>query len=265
MIEEMKKIAYQRRMTVLDMVYKAKAGHLGSSMSCMDILVCLYYSVMDIEKILKMKPNRDFFILSKGHCAEALYAVLQGRGFFDVDELNTFTQFGTRLAEHPTAKVPGVEFATGSLGHGLSVGVGMALGNQTSHVFVLTGDGEHAEGTVWEAAMAAAKFKLDNLTCIVDRNRLQISGDTEDVMPLSRMEDKYQAFGWKVRQCDGHNYTEIIDALHEKCEGRPTVVIANTTKGKGSRVTEGIAEWHHRIPSDEQYRQIKADLEERRK
>ena len=192
--ERLKQIAWDRRLEVLEMVFRSKAGHIGGSFSCMDILVSLYYSWFDVEKIIMGDPDRDRFILSKGHCAEAFYTVLSDRGFFPRDELARYAAFDSPLAEHPTAKVPGVEIASGALGHGLSVALGMAYGlkqdKSPARVLVLMGDGEQAEGSVWEAAMAAAKFSLGNLTAIIDRNFLEISGNTEEVMPLEKLEDK---------------------------------------------------------------------------
>ena len=263
----LERIAFERRLDVLAMVYRHKAGHIGGSMSCMDILVELYYTIMDTDKIKRGADDRDRFILSKGHCAEGYYAVLADTGFIDKSELSTFTAFKTRLAEHPSYKIPGVEIATGALGHGLPVGVGMALGLKQSapgaHVYVLMGDGEQAEGSNWEAAMAASKYGLDNLTAIVDRNRLQISGTTEYVMPLDDLVEKYRAFGFNVLECDGHNSNELITALTYRKAGKPTCLIANTIKGYGSPAMENQAEWHHAIPTDEQYVLIKEDLERR--
>ena len=260
----LKKIAYDRRLDVLEMVYSKKSGHIGGSMSCMDILVSLYYSVMDADKILRHEDDRDRFILSKGHCSEALYTVLADKGFFDKSELSTYTRFGTKLAEHPTKGINGIEIATGALGHGLSTGVGMAISlknkKSPAHVYVLMGDGEQAEGSIWEATMAAAKYQLDNLTIIIDRNRLQISGGTEEVMPIDCLEAKYRAFGCSVTKCDGHDFSELIPALNLREEKKPMVVIANTTKGNGSSIMENKADWHHQIPNDEEYVQIKSDL-----
>ncbi len=262
---QLKRIAIERRLDVLDMVYHNKAGHIGGSMSGMDILVTLYYGLLDTPKILTRAPERDRFVLSKGHCAESLYAVLADCGFFSKDELKTFTKFKTRLAEHPTKNVPGIEIATGALGHGLSAAIGMAIALKAdklpSHVYVLMGDGEQAEGSIWEAAMAGSKYKLDNLTAIVDRNRLQISGCTEDIMPIGDLLEKYRAFGWNTLTCDGHDPEQLLLALQAKSDGKPTVVIAETIKGKGSKVMENIAGWHHQIPTDEEYAQIRQDLE----
>lgn len=263
-IKQLQAIALERRLDVLEMVYRHKSGHIGGDMSCMETLVALYYEMMDAEKILRGAPDRDRFVLSKGHNAEALYAVLADLGFFPKEELDTFTCFQTRLAEHPTYKIPGVEIATGALGHGLPIAVGMALGLRTqapgAHVYTLMGDGEQAEGSVWEAAMAAGKFGLENLTCIVDRNRLQISGGTETVMPLDDLQKKYEAFGFACTQCDGHDFASVCRALGTRAEGKPVLVIANTVKGRGSAVMENKAQWHHAIPTDEEYEQIRKDL-----
>ena len=263
-MSQLRKIAFERRLDVLEMDYRHRAGHIGGSMSCMDTLVALYYEVMDVGKIKAGAPDRDRFILSKGHCAEAYYSVLADVGFIEKSELNTFTEFKTRLAEHPTYKIPGVEAATGALGHGMSLGVGMALGLKQSapeaHVYVLTGDGEQAEGSNWEAAMSAAKFKLDNFTVIIDRNRLQISGTTEDVMPLDNLIAKYEGFGFKVVECEGNDPDILAEALRIREPGKPVAIIANTIKGYGSPVMENKAEWHHAIPNDAQYEIITADL-----
>ncbi len=260
----LRKIAFQRRLEVLDMVYNHKSGHIGGSMSCMDTLVALYYKVMDVDKIHRGDPDRDRFILSKGHCAEAYYTVLADKGFFPKEELDTFTVFKTHLAEHPTYKIPGVEVATGALGHGLPIGVGMAIGLKKQYpnasVYVLMGDGEQAEGSIWEAYMAAAKYKLDNLVCIIDRNKLQISGGTEEVMPLENFEDKLEAFGFHVIKCPGNDGEAMAEALTTRVPGKPLAIIAETIKGYGSPVMEDKAPWHHAIPTAEQYEEIKRDL-----
>jgi transketolase len=261
------KKAYELRLDVLEMVFNHKSGHIGGSFSSMNILTALYYAVMDDSRIKAGDPARDRFILSKGHNAEALYAVLADRGFFDKSELDTFTCFGTRLAEHPSHKLPGVEVSTGALGHGLSIGVGLAIGLKTtepeSHVYVLMGDGELAEGSVWEAAMSAGKYGLSNLTAIIDRNRLQISGCTEEVMPLDDLTAKLKAFGFAVCECDGNSCEELIPMLKTRVPGKPVAVIANTVKGYGSEVIENKAGWHHAIPNEEQYKTIKEDLKSR--
>jgi len=266
-MQTLKKIAFDRRLDVLEMVYTSKSGHIGGSMSCMDILTALYDAVMDVDKIRKKDDSRDRFILSKGHCAEALYAVLANKGFFDKQELASFGAFDTRLAGHPTPKVPGVEAATGALGHGLSIGTGMAIGlkDTGARVFVLMGDGELAEGSIWEAAMAATKYKLGNLTAIIDRNRLQISGETEYVMPLGDIAAKFAAFGWEARSCNGHEPDEIIrEITTNRSSDKPLVLIAETIKGYGGLIMENNIKWHHGVPNDQQYEEIKAELTQRR-
>jgi len=264
---QLSKLAEQRRLEVLEMVYQNKAGHIGGSMSCMEILVSLYYSMMNIEKIKNKDLDRDRFIMGKGHCAEALYTVLADTGFFPKEELKEFVHYGGRLAEHPTTKLPGIEFATGALGHGLSLGTGLAIGFQMNknpaHVYVLMGDGEQDEGSVWEAAMAASKYRLDNLTAIVDRNRLQISGDTEAIMPLGSLAGKYRAFGFEAVECDGHDPQDICRALSARTPGKPLAVIANTVKGKGITVFENRAESHQLIPTTEEYLRTKEEITKR--
>jgi len=253
-MDKFKKIAFDCRLAVLDMIYKAKAGHIGGSMSAMEVLVSLYFGVMDMEK--------DRFILSKGHIAEALYAVLAHRGIISHEELAAFGAFDSALAGHPTNGVNGVEFATGALGHGLAVGVGMALG-LSSKVYVLMGDGELAEGSNWEAMMAAAKYKLSNLIGIVDRNKLQISGETESVMPLEDLGAKFRAFGWEVNEVNGHEPHAIIEALKQP-QTKPRVLIANTIKGYGAKIMENNPIWHHHIPDEAQYYEIKESFVKRR-
>lgn len=268
-ITSLHKKAYELRNDILEMVYNSKGGHIGGSMSCIDILTALYWDVMDVKLIKENSKNKDYFVLSKGHCAEALYAVLASKDFFDKSELNTYAQFDTRLAEHPSHRLPGVEISTGALGHGLSVCAGIALGlkrsGSTGTVYTLMGDGEQAEGSCWEAAMAASKYGLDNLVAIVDRNRLQISGSTEEVMPLDNLAEKYRAFGFNVIECDGHNMVEIVTALRTRKKGMPMAVIANTIKGRGSAIMENKAAWHHAVPNKEQYDQIKKELTEEAK
>lgn len=264
MKQNLRALAFQRRLDVLEMVHAGNTGHIGGSMSCMDILTCLYYDVMDVDKIRRGDPDRDRFVLSKGHNAEALYTILADLGFFPKEELKTYAAFDTRLAEHPSHHLPGIEIATGALGHGVCVAMGMALAlrrqGSGAHVYTLLGDGELAEGSVWEAAMAAHKFELDNLTTIVDRNGLQISGTTEEVMPLNDLRRRFEAFGWNVVECDGSSPEQLCAALRARAAGKPTVVIAKTVKGYGSPVMENKADWHHLVPNQEQYEQIKADL-----
>lgn len=263
----LQKLAMENRIDTAKLIYRAKTGHIGGSMSSMDILTTLYFDVLDTEKIKRGEPDRDRFVLSKGHNAEGLYVVLSKCGFFPESELEKYAVLGTAYAAHPTKHVNGVEVAAGSLGHGLSVGAGLAIGLKKdgcdSRVYVLMGDGEQAEGSLWEAAMSCAKYKLDNLTAIVDRNRLQISGNTENVMPLDDLAKKYEAFGFNVVVIDGHNAEEIAKACKTKVVGKPTAIIANTIKGYGSEVTSDKAIWHHKVPSDEEYLQILKELNEK--
>ena len=257
-IEFLEKKAAQIRMDLLKMIYEAKTGHTGGALSCTDILTALYYGVLNTDPANPKWEDRDRFILSKGHSVEGYYCILGDKGFFPKDECKTFSKFGSRLIGHPNNKVPGVEMNTGALGHGLSISVGMALAarmNEKSYrVFTLMGDGEQAEGSVWEAAMSAAHYKLDNLIAIVDRNKLQISGSTEEVMSLGCLEDKWRSFGWEVIAVDGHDYAQLLEVLGKtpKTQGKPTLVMAYTTKGKGVSFMENLAHWHHGAPSSEQ-------------
>jgi len=257
-------IAYRR--DVLTYIYESGGGHTGGSLSCVDIINVLYNAVMDITPENWESLNRDFYIQSKGHSVEALYVVLADQGFLDRSELKTGNKFQTRLIGHPTRKVPGVEHNTGGLGHGLSVATGLALAakldGRASRVFCLLGDGELAEGSNWEAAMTAAHYKLDNLTAIVDRNRLQITGPTEDVNELEPLADKWTAFGWAVHETDGNDVTALATELHNVpfTAGRPSLLIANTLKGKGVSFIEGEAAWHHKVPTREQLEQAMREL-----
>lgn len=225
---------------VLAMGAGAVGTHIGGSLSAVDILVALYREVLRVRPEEPDWPDRDHFILSKGHASAALYATLAECGFFPVEELATYGRSDGRLMAHPTPAVPGVEFATGSLGHGLALGVGLAMAakrrGHDKRVFVLMGDGELQEGSVWEAAMAAAHHELDNLTAIVDRNRLQISGSTEDRMRLEPLADKWLAFGWQTSVVDGHDFSQLVPALRTPpAAGGPAVLIADTVKGRGVR------------------------------
>lgn len=262
---ELRKKAIQVRMELLKMIHRAKAGHTGGSLSNTDILVALYYDVMNIDPKNPKMENRDRFIASKGHAVESLWVILADLGFFPKEELATFSQFGTRLIGHPNNKVPGIEMNTGSLGHGLPISVGMALAakrdNKPYRVFCLMGDGEQAEGSNWEAAMAGAHYELDNLVGIIDRNRLQITGNTEDVMRLEPLDEKWRAFGWHVVSIDGNDMEQLIRTFRAvpEVKGKPTLVMANTVKGKGVSFAENKAKWHHHVPSDEE---LAAALEE---
>ena len=265
-IDFLKKKSAQIRMDLLQMIYEGKTGHTGSSLSCTDILTSLYYGVMKVDPKNPKWEDRDRFILSKGHAVEGYYCILGDKGFFPKEELKTFSKFGSRLIGHPNNKVPGVEMNSGALGHGLSISVGMALAAKTDgkawRVFTLMGDGEQAEGSVWEAAMAGAHYKLDNLTAVIDRNKLQISGCTEDVMSLEALEDKWRTFGWNVIAVDGHDYGQLYEVLSNApvIKGKPTLVMAYTTKGKDVSYMENVAHWHHGVPTEEQLDTALKDL-----
>lgn len=257
---ELKRIASLRRADAVTMIARAGTGHTGGAMSCLDILTCLYYRVMNVDAARQNDPARDRFVLSKGHSVEGLFAILADKGFFPKEELRGFSAVGSMLIGHPNNKVPGIEMCTGALGHGLPVGVGMALAAKRlkteSRVFVVMGDGEQAEGSVWEAAMAGANYGLDNLFAIVDRNGLQISGSTENVMALDDLSAKWRAFGWDVTELDGNDLDALcayFDAPH--AEGKPRCLIAHTVKGKGLPFAENRAEWHHKVPTEEQLAQ----------
>jgi len=266
LIIDLQQIATQIRMDLLKMIHAAKTGHTGGSLSNTDILTALYYHIMNIDPTNPKAPERDRFIASKGHAVESLWCILADRGFFPKEELATFSQFGTRLIGHPNNKVPGIEMNTGALGHGLSVSVGMALAakrdNKSYRVFCLMGDGEQAEGSVWEAAMAGAHYKLDNLVAIIDRNRLQISGSTEDVMGLDPLDEKWRAFGWHVVEADGNDMVELVDVLSAVpgVSNKPTLILANTVKGKGVSFAEHSPKWHHHVPSDSELKLALAEL-----
>ena len=243
------------RKDIVTMIQRAGTGHIGGDLSVTDILVDLYYKQMNISPEQIDDPDRDRFVLSKGHCVEALYAVLADRGFFPKDELVTYSKYQSKFIGHPNNKIPGIEVNSGSLGHGLSVGVGMALAarmeNRPYHTYVVMGDGECEEGSVWEAAMAGHQYKLDNLTAFVDRNRLQISGTTEQVMAQDSVEERWAAFGWNEISISGNDMQAIDDAvdLAKHTKGKPTVIIANTTKGKGVSFIENQVAWHHKVPT----------------
>ncbi len=265
-IETLQRKASERRIDIVRMICAAKGGHIGGSLSCVDILVALYYEVLKVDPRNPNWDERDRFLLSKGHSVEAYYSVLADVGFFPKEELNTYRQFRSRLPGHPTNVVPGIEMCTGALGHGLSVGVGMALAgkmDQKKHrVYVLMGDGEQDEGSVWEAAMAGAHYKLDNLTVIVDRNGLQMCGDTEKLMALNSLKDKWSAFGWEVKEIDGHDLEGLIRNLKSVplAAGRPSVFLARTTKGNGVSFMENNFHWHHHVPDSEHMQKALGEL-----
>lgn len=267
----LKALSYDLRKNVVDMIAEGKCGHIGGDMSVMDILVELYFNQMNISPENMNDPDRDRFVMSKGHSVEALYAVLAAKGFFPIDQvIREFSMFGSKFIGHPNNKLPGIEMNSGSLGHGLPVCVGMALAGKLDQrdyrVYTVMGDGELAEGSVWEGAMAAHQYKLDNLCAVVDRNRLQISGCTEDVMAQDSQEERWSAFGWHTISVDGNDYQQLHQAFEEAkaTKGQPTVIIANTTKGFGSPVMENQAGWHHKVPNAEEYEQILQDFAQRK-
>jgi transketolase len=256
-MKELQKKANELRKDIVTMICKSKSGHPGGSLSIIDIMTVLYFDEMNIND--PKDPNRDRFILSKGHAAPALYAVLAEKGFIDKKELDTLRQYGSILQGHPDMKkVPGVEISTGSLGQGLSVANGMALSAKISdksyRVYVALGDGELQEGQVWEAAMTAAHYKLDNLVAIVDYNNLQIDGNVNDIMDVYPVADKFKAFNWNVIEIDGHNYNEIKEALNKAKEtkGKPTCIVAKTVKGKGVDFMENVCGFHGVAPTEEE-------------
>nr|WP_319005165.1 transketolase [Niallia circulans] len=265
-IKKLERKAAEIRMSVIDMVYEAGTGHTGSSLSNTDILTVLFYGVMKNDPENPKWEERDRYIQSKGHAVESYWAVLADKGYFPKEELKTFSKFNTRLIGHPNNKVPGVEMNTGALGHGLSISVGMALAakmdNKAYRVFTLMGDGELAEGSVWEAAMAASQYKLDNLVGIVDRNRLQITGSTDDVMSNEPLDKKWESFGWDVIEVDGNDIAELVQVFNAvpKTVGKPTIILANTIKGKGISFAENVAGWHHHVPSQEEYKLAMKEL-----
>jgi transketolase len=259
-----KSLQYRRRL--LQAIKHAGAGHTGGSLSCVDILNVLYNRVLRISPATAADPGRDRYLQSKGHSVEALYTVLADRGFIPDAELDTLGRYRSRLVGHPTRHVPGIEHNTGALGHGLAVGVGLALAAQRDgadyRVFVLLGDGELAEGSNWEAAMAAAHYRLDRLTAIVDRNTLQITGRTREVLDSEPLEAKFAAFGWAVRAVDGHDLAALTAALEAPlAAGRPGAVLARTVKGRGVSFMEDNPRWHHAVPNDDEYARALQELD----
>ena len=276
--------AETNRKRLVEVVYRAKAGHIGGDLSCLNVMTALYFHVMQgLDPANPKAPGRDRFVLSKGHCVEALYVTLEAKGFLQSEVLDTLGRYGSILSGHPTIEVPGIEVNSGALGHGLSIGTGMALaakmdtgeygayeaheanGMKGYRTYVLMGDGEQGEGSIYEAAMAANKYGLDNLVAIIDRNHLQISGDTEDVMPLESIRERWTAFGWDVVTMNGDDMADIVgtfDAI-DYHNGRPHLIVSETTKGRGVSFMEGIAKWHHGVLNEEQCRQAVAEIEAR--
>lgn len=269
-VKELERIAKEIRIEIVKSIYRAGSGHLGGSLSATDILTALYFEKLRIKPKEPDWPGRDRFILSKGHAGPALYTTLAMRGYFPVKELETLRKMESRLSGHPACfKTPGVEMTSGSLGQGLSVGLGMRLAGRVKgedyRVFVLLGDGEIQEGQVWEAAMAAAQFKINNLIAIVDYNRVQLDGTVGEIMEVEPLAAKWRAFNWEVLQADGHNLSEILSALDqaiERSKEGPVVLIARTVKGKGVSFMEGKADWHGKVPTEEEFRQALAELDQ---
>ncbi len=265
--QELAKVANEVRKDVVTAVHAAKSGHPGGSLGAADIMTYLYFEEMNIDPADPHKADRDRFVLSKGHAAPGLYSVLANRGYFPVEELETLRHIGSRLQGHPNMNdTPGIDMSTGSLGQGISAAVGMALAakhwGDSYRVYTLLGDGECEEGQVWEAAMAAAKYKLDNLCVIVDVNGLQIDGATKDVMPLEPLDQKFAAFGFHVITINGHDFDQILSAYQEAAatKGQPTVILAKTVKGKGISFMENDAGWHGKAPNDQQLEQAVSEL-----
>ncbi len=271
-MENLKAKAYDLRKDAIDIIMAGGGGHIGGDMSVMEVLTDLYFRQMNVSPEKADDPDRDYFILSKGHSMEAYYAVLCAKGFLDLDAVKAgFSKFGSPYIGHPHNTLCGIEMNSGSLGHGLPVAVGMALAckkdGRTNRVYVVTGDGEMAEGSNWEAFMSGAMYGLDNLCCVIDRNHLQISGNTENVMALDALATKVAAFNWNIIVVNDGNDLDEVDAAFEaarQCKGKPTCIISNTVKGKGSPVMENKAAWHHKLPSTEELQQIYKDLEEKK-
>ena len=259
----------KNRKRLLEVVYNAKAGHIGGDLSCLNVMTALYTRIMNISPSQVNDPDRDRFILSKGHCVESLYTVLESRGFIKPELVNTLGRFGSVLSGHPTIEVPGIEVCSGALGHGLSIGVGMAIAAKMDkrpyRTFVLMGDGEQGEGSIYEAAMAGNQYKLDNLVAIIDRNHLQISGNTEDVMALDSIRERWSAFGWDVKEMNGDDMESILQTFDgiDYANRKPHLIVSQTTKGKGVSYMENVAGWHHGMPDEKQYQQAMAEISAR--
>ncbi len=254
------------RKRLLEVVYRAKAGHIGGGLSSLNILTALYFHTLQVDPKNPQNSDRDRFIMSKGHCVEALYCVLEEKGFISKDMVDTYGTYKTTLAGHPTIKVSGIEVNTGALGHGLSIGVGLAIAakmdKKAYRTFVLMGDGEQGEGSIYEAAMAASHYNLDNLTAIIDRNGLQISDATEKVMSLEPLSQRWTALGWDVIEINGDNMADIVNALDNLnyTNNKPHLIISRTTKGKGISCMENILKWHHGVPKENEYQEALTEL-----
>ncbi len=267
-ILNLKKTAKEIRKSIIEEVYSGQSGHPGGALSCTDILTVLYFNQMNIDPEKRDDPDRDRFVLSKGHASAALYATLAERGYFPKEELKNFRKLGSILQGHPDMKhIPGVDMSSGSLGQGLSVSNGMALSSKMDgrgfRVYCLVGDGEIEEGQFWEAAMSASHYKLDNLCVIVDNNKLQIDGAVNEVMSIYPLKEKLQSFGFEVFEVDGNNIDELITVLQKAktVKGKPSAIIANTIKGKGVKYMENQVGWHGKAPNEEQYNEAMKELD----
>lgn len=268
-IEELKETARRIRVNAIKMVYEANSGHPGGSLSLADILTVLYFKILEIDPLKPDDPERDRFILSKGHASPVMYATLAARGFFPENLLLGFRKLTSKLEGHVHRGVPGIESSTGSLGQGLGVGIGMALASRVDkcdyRVYVALGDGEIEEGNIWESLMAGYKFRLSNVTAILDRNGVQLDGRTEDIMPMGNIVERIRSFGWNVIEIDGHDMNQIYDAFMKAKEEKdlPTFIVANTIKGKGVSYMEGNPAYHGRPPqNEEEYNQALTELGE---
>ena len=268
--KELTLLAEKNRKRLVEVVYRAKAGHIGGDLSCLNVMTALYFDVMkNLNPAEPKAAERDRFVLSKGHCVEALYVTLEAKGFLKPEVLDTLGQFGSILSGHPTIEVPGIEVNSGALGHGLSIGTGMAIAAKMDKkdwkTDVMRGDGEQGEGSIYEAAMAAHKYQLDNLVAIIDRNHLQISGDTENVMPIDSIRERWSAFGWDVITMNGDDMDSIVNTFHaiDYTNKKPHLIISETTKGRGVSFMEGIAKWHHGVLNEEQCVAAVAEIDAR--
>ena len=266
-VDELKVIANDIRKEIVKMIHKAQSGHPGGSLSCADMIAALYFNKLNVDPKDPKSPDRDRFVLSKGHACPALFPALWMLGFTDYDAMENFRHVQSTYSSTPSPKMPGVDMSSGPLGQGLSAAVGMALAGRVQkkdfNTYCLTGDGESQEGQMWEAMMAAAKYQLGRLVCIIDRNKIQMCGTTEEVMPLGDLDAKCASFGWEVHHIDGHNMQEIVDtldALDLKDKGAPHMIIMDTIKGKGVSFMENTAAWHGKAPSDEQFEQAMQEL-----
>lgn len=268
-IKSLKLLSETSRKRLIEIIYKVRAGHTGGDLSCLNVLTVLYNHYLNITPENLQDPDRDRFVLSKGHCVEALDVVFEARGILSRETVDTLGQFGSPLGGHPLCTTNGVEVNSGALGHGLSFGIGMALaGKKDSRSYktvVLMGDGEQEEGSIYEAAMAAPHYGLGRLIAIIDRNKLQISGSTEDVMPIESIRKRWEAFGWDVLEMNGDDIADIVKVLDsiDVTSDRPHLVISHTTKGYGVSYMENVAAWHHKVPTQEQYEQAEKEIDER--